>query len=261
MPLQEIYAQEWANRRGLGPGWIVNLEPTYNLSLGAVGIVDGAYFNGETTLDLRGVTGLQLDTNQRRDDKPWQFQSNSDISVGLSSSGTVAKKANWDLKVNFGRAAGASIHGTAMWWNGYADLGLVRSAIVEAAQDGRLHKGESIVVSQQLTGSGVLFVAEGNNASLQATASVAIAPGGVTPPIGSLSGGLSLVNSSGGAGMQSFGDGTVLAARLLYLGRRGWFWSRKFEVYGVLPIDEGQIEEMFMQPEEGDGPDQYFALV
>ena len=55
MTLRDIYAREWIKERGLGPGWIVNLEPTYNLSLGAVGIVNGQHFNGETRLDLRGV--------------------------------------------------------------------------------------------------------------------------------------------------------------------------------------------------------------
>ena len=264
MTLRDIYAREWIKERGLGPGWIVNLEPTYNLSLGAVGIVNGQNFNGETRLDLRGVSGLQLDSNQHRNATPWQFQSNKDISAGLSSSGTTATtvgKANWNLEVKFGSIAGASIHGTAMWWNGYADLGLVRTAIVEAAQDGRLHKGESVVVTQQLTGSGVLFLADGRNASLKATASIDVAPGGATPPIGSLSGNLSVVNASGGAQMQSFADGTVLAARLLYLGSRGWLWWRRFGAYGALPVDADEIEEIAMQPREGDGADEYFALV
>lgn len=264
MTLRDIYAREWVNKRGLGPGWIVNLEPTYNLSLGAVGIVDGQNFNGETSLDLRGVSGLQLDPNQHRNATPWQFQSNKNISAGLSSSGTTATtagKANWNLEVKFGSIAGASIYGTAMWWNGYADLGLVRTAIVEAAQDGRLHKGESVVVTQQLTGSGVLFLAEGHDASLKATASIDVVPGGATPPIGSLSGNLSVVNASGGAQLQSFADGTVLAARLLYLGSRGWLWWRKFKAYGALPLNADEIEEIAMQPRQGDGADEYFALV
>jgi hypothetical protein len=266
MSLQDVYARAWIKKRGLGPGWIVNLEPTYNLSLGAVGVVDGWHFKEETSLDRRGVTGLQLDPNQRRDHTPWQFQSNEQITIGLSSSGTTSGaagavgNANWDVDVKFGSTSGASIHGTAMWWNGYADLGLVRSGIIEAARDGRLHKGESVVVTQQLTGSGVLFLAEGHDASLKVTATIDVAPG-TTPPISSLSGKLSMVRTSGGAQSQSFADGTVLAARLLYLGTRGWMWWRRFEVYGARPPDADEVEETLMQPREGDATDEYFALV
>ncbi len=87
-----------------------------------------------------------------------------------------------------------------------------------------------------------------------------IAPG-TAPPIGSLAGKLSLVNSSAGAQFQSFADGSVLAARLLYLGRRGWLWRRDFEAYGVLETDPDQVEETVMKPVEGDRDDEYFALV
>jgi hypothetical protein len=228
-------------------------------------VVADQSFNPETSLDLRGVIGLQVDQDQHREDTPWQFQSNDGISIGVSSSGTTSgavgavAKANWDLKVKFGRTAGAIIHGTAMWWNGYADLGLVRAGIVEAAEDGRLHKGESVVVTQQLTGSGVLFLAEGRDASLEATASIDVAPG--IPQISSLSGKLSVDKSSGGAQMQAFADGTVLAARVLYLGTRGSLWWRRFEAYGALPADADEFEEIVMQPREGDGADEYFALV
>jgi hypothetical protein len=264
--LKEVFARAWRTKRGLGDGWLVNLEPTYNLGLGAVGVVDGDDFRAETTLDRRGVTGLDPDPDQRRSATPWQFQSNDGISVTLSSlgatSGAVAAvgAASWELDVNFGSASGVSIHGTAMWWNGYADLGLVRAGIVDAARDERLHKGESIVVSQQLTGAGLLLLAEGHNASLKATASVDVAPG-ATPSIGSLSGALGVVHSSGGAQMQRFDDGSVLAGRVLYLGVRGWFWWRRFEAFGVGPVRPDDAEMAIMQPSEGDGDDEYFALV
>lgn len=266
MTLREVYAKAWIKRRGLGEGWIVNLEPAYNLALGAVGVVSGIDFLPETTLEQRGVTGLQIDPNQQRKDTPWQFQSNDQIEVEVGSSGKtsgasdVVGHASWDVAVKFGKEAGVSIHGTAMWWNGYADIGVVRAGIVDAARKGRLHKGESIVVTQQLTGAGVVFTAEGNNASIKASASADIAPG-TLPPIGSLAGKLSLVNSSAGAQFQSFADGSVLAARVLYLGQRGWFWWRDFEAFGALEIDPDQIEETVIKPVEGDSDDEYFALV
>ena len=36
MILRDVYAKARIERRGLGEGWIVNLEPTFNLALGAV---------------------------------------------------------------------------------------------------------------------------------------------------------------------------------------------------------------------------------
>jgi hypothetical protein len=264
--LRDVYAQAWTKRRGLGEGWIVNLEPTFNLALGAVGVVSNGDFHPETTLELRSVTGLSVDRNQQRKDTPWQFQSNDEIEVRMGASGKSSGVSNavgaarWDVAIKFGREAGASIHGTAMWWNGYADIGVVRASIVDAARKGRLHQGESIVVTQQLTGAGVVFTAEGRNASIEASASADVGPGAV-PPIGSLAGKLSLVKSSAGAQFQSFADGSVLAARLLYLGRRGWFWSRDFEAYGALDVDPDQIEETVLKVIEGDGDDEYFALI
>lgn len=266
MSLRELYAKAWAQRRGLGPGWIVNLEPTYNLELGAVGVVSGIDFQPETTLSQRGVTGLAEDSLQQRANTPWQFQSNDQISVeiastGLTSGGAVAVgDAGWEVTVNFGADSGASIYGTAMWWRGYADIGIVRAAVVSAARAGRLHKGEAIVITQQLTGPGVLFTAEGHNASLRASASVNLSPGCV-PAIASLGGKLSVVRSSAGAQMQAFSDGAVLSARVLYLGFRGWLWWRDFEAYGASSIALDQVEEVAMKPVEGDGDDQYFGLV
>jgi hypothetical protein len=266
MTLRDVYAKAWIKRRGLGEGWIVNLEPTFNLALGAVGLVSGMDFQPETTLDVRGIAGLKLDSNQKREDTPWQFQSNDQIAIDMQSSGKTARaakavgQASWDLTVSFGQESGASIHGTAMWWSGYADLGIVRASIVDAARGGRLHKGESIVVTQQLTGPGIVFTAEGRSGSIKMSAS-ADATVGAVPSIGSLAGKLSLANSSAGAQFQTFAEGSVLAARLLYLGYRGWFWRRDFEAYGALGVDPDQIEETVMKPVAGDGDDEYFAMV
>lgn len=266
MNLREVYARAWAKRRGLGTGWIVNLEPTFNLALGAVGIVRGGEFYPETSLELRGITDLELDPNQQRNDTPWQFQSSDQIDIQLAAEGESSDalpspaSANYKLAVSFGKNAGVSIHGTAMWWSSYADMGAVRKGIVDAARKGRLNKGESVVVTQQLTGRGIVFSAAGRNATLEAAASVD-ASGGTLPIIGALSGKLSLVNSSAGAQFQSFADGAVLAARVLYLGRRGWLWSRDFEASGALDTDADQIEETVMRPVEGDRDDEYFAMV
>ena len=266
MSLHDVYSNAWVKKRGLGPGWIVNLEPNFNLELGAVGILDGQYFSRETTLKLRKVTGLKLDNDQRREETPWQFNSNNRIQVGVSASEETsdavkaAGEANWNVSVNFGKTAGVSIHGAAMWWNEYADLGIVRTEIIKAAREERLHKGESIVVAQQLTGPGVVFLAEGKTASLTAAASVKVAPGAI-PPVSSFSGKLSVTASSNGAQFQSFTDKSVLAARLLYLGKRGWLWSRRFEVFGTDAESMDKAEMRLMQPREGNGEYDYFALL
>jgi hypothetical protein len=267
MSLRELYARAWTERRGLGPGWIVNLEPTYNLDLGAVGVVSGIDFRAETILERRGVSGLLEDSTQQRLDTPWQFQSNDHIEVEIGSSGRTSGAAaatvgdvGWEVTVRFGKEAGASIYGTAMWWRSYADIGTVRAAVVDAARMGKLHKGESIVISQQLTGRGVLFTAEGKNASLRAIATADLSPG-TMPTIASLGGKLNVVKSAAGAQLQAFADGAVLSARLLYLGYRGWLWWRDFGAYGAFPLDLDQVEETVMLPVEGDRDDEYFALV
>ena len=83
----------------------------------------------------------------------------------------------------------------------------------------------------------------------------------MTPPVSSLSGKLSLTTSSGGAEFQSFADESVLAARLLYLGKRGWLWWRRFEVFGTGADSMDKAEMKLMQPREGDGEYDYFALL
>lgn len=264
MSLRDVYADAWRKRKGIGEGWIVNLEPTYNLSLGAVGVVSDGAFAPETTLERRGVAGLDVDANQKRGDTPWQFQSNDGINVQVGSAGNTTGAAAaiahgaWDVSVEFGSEAGVSIHGLAQWWNAYADLGVVRAKIVEAASHGQLHKGESIVVTQHLTGPGVVFTAIGGNASIRASASADLAPGTV-PPVASLAAKLSLVKSSAGAQFQTFDDRSVLAARVLYLGRRGFFWWRDFVAYGAVEVDLDQVEETVLDPVESDHG--YFALL
>jgi len=266
MSLKETYARAWIKAHGLPLGWIVNLEPTYNLALGAVGVMSRDDFLPETTLERRGVIGLALDDNQQRQDTPWQFQSNEEISVEVGQSGQtsgsvdVVGRAAWDVTVNFGSRAGVSIHGTARWSAGYADLGVVRQRIVEAAREERLHKGESIVVQQTLSGPGVFFTSEGNNAALRVSANADVGAAGV-PSVASLAGHLNLVRSSSGARFQSFAERSVLASRVLYLGTRGWLWWRDFAVFGAFPLDIDQKEEAVMNPVEGGGEDEYFALV
>ena len=109
----------------------------------------------------------------------------------------------------------------------------------------------------------MVFTAKGIKASLTAAASMKLAPG-MTPPISSLAATLNLKKSSGGAQFQSFADGSVLAARLLYLGTRGWLWWRRFEVFGTDADDADSMdkaEKVLMQPREGNGEYEYFALL
>lgn len=266
MSLRDEYARAWQRKEGLNTGWIVNLDPTYPLGLGHVGVVDDNEFHYETDLAARGVGGLELRQPWGLDNTAWALQSNDEIrySTGLAANtegqlGAVGE-AKIDVKVQFGRSAGVLMHGMAKWWDGFRDLGVLRAQIVQAARDGRLHAGESIVAERQLTGRGVAFIAQGQNASLDAEASASVAPGGL-PPIGSLSGNISVAQASAGATLKSFPDGSVIAARVLYLGTRGWFWWREFEVFGAVEASPEEAEEIVMKPEEGDGDDQYFALV
>ncbi len=269
--LKQVYAEAWRKHRGLGEGWIVNLEPTYNLALGAVGVVEGDEFRPETTLEQRGVGPLATDgaaSDGAPEPLPWQFQSNDGITVSTEvgattpAAGGVVGSAALSASISFGSSQGVSIFGTSRWWNGYSDLGVVRREIVAAARAGQLHEGESIVVSQEITGAGVVFTSKGKNASIEVSGSADVAPGGA-PSIASLHAGLRVERASGGADYQSFADGSVLAARLLYLGRRGFFWWRDFVAFGAVASHDArvQVEETLIEPVEGDGDDQYVALL
>ncbi|MCW2529611.1 MAG: hypothetical protein JWM76_4471 [Pseudonocardiales bacterium] len=266
MSLQDTWSKAWRTKYGLPLGWLVNLEPTQSVPLGEVGVVDDGHLAHETTLEQRGVNGLSVDPDSRRDDSEWQFASNEGISVDLSSAGktdgpvAAIGKANWKLDLSFGAESGAASYGTAMWWTRYSDLGRVRSAVVEAAEQGRLHKGESIVVEQQVSGKGVLFLSQGSHGSLGAEANIDVKPGAV-PSIASLSGLMHVSHSSGAAAAKSFSDGSVLAFRSLVLGTRGFFWWRQFEAFGALPTDPDELEEITLSPVEGEGDNEYFALL
>lgn len=272
MSLREVYADAWAMKRGLGRGWIVNLEPSYALELGAVGVVKGNDFAPETSLAARGITGLDVMNSDPREGTAWDFQSNDEIrvSVGVKGEsgglGSHLGDVGLELSVDFGSEFGVSAHGTGMWWPQFVDVGVVRSRLIDAANTGALHAGESIVVAQQLTGPGVMFTSQGKNGSLTAEASADVGLGGL-PSVASLSGKLSVTKSSEGAQIQNLPNRAVLAARVLFLGTRGWFWWRRFEVFGGTELPDNSadqvldIETSVMSPVEGTGENEYFAML
>jgi hypothetical protein len=182
---------------------------------------------------------LELDPDQTTNiNTAWEFASDTQIKSSLTFKASTGKAIGWlgdasvGVSVQFGDEQGITSHGTWMRWEQVKDVGIMRRDIINAAVDGRLHEGESFVAGRQLTGKGVLFRSEGSNGSLKATAAAKIAPTrGLT--IASLSGALIVVENKGAASKQDFADEGVLSARLLYLGKRGFFWHRSFVIYGI----------------------------
>ncbi len=267
MSLREAYEEAWRERYGLPQGWIVNPEPGRTIALGAIGTVDDTGFQYDATLAGRGIgQDLPTDPHQQRQDNPWSFQSHEEIKVGISAAAEVpgagpVGDAAFDVDISFGRTAGVSVYGDAKWFSGYADVGVVRTVVVEAARKDLLFKGDSIVVTQQLSGPGLMFLAEGRDAEIHVRGSARVGPGQL-PPISKLSGSLGVVSSSGGARYEVVPDGAVLAVRVLQLGRRGFFWWRRFVAYGAAyAADLDQIEETHLTPVEGEGEHEYFALL
>lgn len=270
MSLKEEYAQAWRNKKGLGLGWIVNLEPTKDLPLGAVGVVDGEDFRYETTLALRKIVELGTTPDENSDPTPWLFQSNDSSHFSLGNAVTTAGavgaigQASWDIGVQFGSSAGAVAWGMSQSWDRYEDIGVVRARLLEAVKEGTLHVGESVVVERQLSGAGFVVTTESANASWNATVSADIAPGG-GPDLASASADFAVGNASAATDYKRFGSGSVLAARVLQLGYRGFFWWREVAVFGgVEDIDPAQVEAEVMTGGQSDGwdadDDQYFLL-
>ena len=262
MSAKRTFARAWSRARGLGDGWIVNLEPSRNLGLGAVGVLTDGEFQSETTLRNRGVRGLETDVDEQGRGQPWSFQTDRDIRVDVAVGANIVgtESSSCELSVSFGQQSGVSIHGSGMWWNRYSDLGLVRAAIVAAARESTLHPGEAIVVAQQVTGAGIVFSSEGGSSLIHLSGNFEV-PADPFPDVALMASRLRVVRSNGHVHAQSFSDGSVLAARLLYLGFRGWFWWRELTAFGALSRSPEQLEATILEPTEGSGEHQYFALL
>lgn len=60
--------------------------------------------------------------------------------------------------------------------------------------------------------------------------------------------------------MEKFGDGAVIAARVMQVGHRGMWWWRKIVILGLDEVTLQQQEAATFKRVEGDGLDEYFLL-
>ena len=262
MSLTSSYAKAWREQYGLGLGWFVNTQPNDKIALGLKGQLHGDSFGQSGA--FAALSDLVPPPSTPTDNSEWLFQSTTSISVHSDVEGQTGVNIGWlggakaGVKASFGTEAGVSALGTHKWFDRFPDLDAVRARLRQAVADGTLVEGDAIVVERQLTGKGVMFVSNGGQASIEATASGSIAPGAVK--IADFSLDLGVTKSQGAVTMEKFDDNSVIAARVMCVGHRGMWWWRKITLFGINPISPEQQEALTFEPVEGDGDNHYFLL-
>lgn len=262
MSLTSAYARAWQQQYGLPPGWFVNVQPNDAVTLGLKGRLMGDFF--QRSGPLAQLSALVPKPPKPHDISEWQFQSSSGIAFAAAVKGGTSASTGWlgaaqaGVKASFGQEAGVSALGSHKWFHRFPDMDRVRVALREALTAGDLVEGDAVVVELQLTGRGVLLASQGGEASLEALAGASAAPGGVG--IADFSADLSVTSKHGAVTMETFGDGAVIAARVMQVGHRGMWWWRRIVVLGLDAVPPRQQEAVTFQRVEGDGPDEYFLL-
>jgi hypothetical protein len=262
MSLTGIYTRAWEKQYGLAPGWFVNTQPNDSIPLGLKGQVEGDAFRQSGP--LARLTDLAPVPPHSNDHSEWQFQSSSSIDFDAAVAGHTSQNLDWlgasqaGIKASFGSQAGVLAVGARKWFHRFPDMDKVRSALRDAVTAGELVEGDAVVVELQLSGQGVMLCSQGGDASVEALASGAVSPGGVS--IADFSGNLSVTKKHGAVTMEKFGDGTVIAARVMQVGHRGMWWWRKIIVMGLSEVSPRQQEAATFTSVEGDGRDEYFLL-
>jgi len=263
MSLAELYADAW--RKKYGWSWVPNFDPKYPIALGNVGrSISDEKFAYESTVGQRGIAAPAIESEEEGADSSWSFQTSSDIAVNFVANAQGEPPIAWlgnaqvGIDVSFGKRAGVSIHGQSRRHRRYANMTALRDTVIDAAEQGKIHQGEAVVVEVQLSGPGVQFVGSGKNASLKVPLEASAPKVGV--PLVELNGKLGIARDAVGAFFREFTGGSVVGYRALRLGKKGWFWWRRWDVAGFIADGDDPAEE-FLRPQEGDQPDTYFALL
>lgn len=262
MSVTSTYAKAWQQHYGLAPGWFVNTQPNDPISLGLKGHLLGDAF--QQSGPVARLEALAPKAPKPGKDSEWQFQSSSSIHVETAVKAQTAASIGWlgeaeaGIKASFGGEAGVAATGTHKWFHRFSDMNVVRTALREAVAAGELVEGEAVVVELQLTGKGLLIASNGGDSSIEAVTRGAVAPGGVS--LADFSGSLLVTRRDGAVTMEKFGDGAVIAARVMQVGHCGMWWWRKLVVFGLDEVGARQKEMAALMKSEGDGPDEYFLL-
>src|SRR6218665_675821 len=244
MSLTSAYAKAWQDQYGLPPGWFVNTQPNDEIPLGLKGRLDDDTF--QRTSLLTKLSGLVPTSPGPNDDSEWQFQSSSSIESSAAIEGKTGQSIAWlagakaGVKASFGRSAGVSAYGANKWFDRFPDLDVVKTILRGAVADGSLVEGDAVVVERQLTGKGLMLVSQGGEASIEALADASVAPHGVK--IADFSAGLTVTKQNGAVALEKFGDGSVIAARVMHVGHRGMWWWRELVVVGITEITPAEQE-------------------
>jgi hypothetical protein len=262
MSLTSAYARAWQQQYGLAPGWFVNTQPNDTIPLGLKGQVLGEYF--QHSGPLAQLSRLMPEPSPPQDNSAWQFQSSSSIEFDAAVKGTTSGNIGWlgtaqaGVKASFGQEAGLSALGSHKWFHRFPDMDSVRTALRAAVAAGDLVEGDAVVVELQLTGPGVLLASQGGGASIEALASGSVSPAAVN--IADFAGNLSVTKKHGAVTMEQFGDGAVIAARVMQVGHRGMWWWRRLVILGVEELSPREQETAGLRRVEGDDVDEYFLL-
>jgi hypothetical protein len=254
--LGDVYLKSLQKRYGYPKGWMANWPPDFSQRLGVIGSISGGKINRDALLKDKGIHARK-DPNRGGVAGPWNFQSDKSIKVSI---GLDASTPGWEwigsakggVKVGFGRAGGAVLGIGSSHLEGLLDIDGLKDELLKAAKTNKIAFGQAIVVEQQVADSGLLLVAEADNAELTAKVSADIGPTGIQS-LASVAGSLNLQDQSHSVAVNAFPKGFTVAFRVLKLGTHGfWWWKR-------IVVKAAAVTEMDEESQLADSD--YFAVL
>lgn len=237
--LGDLYSEAIERKYDFPRGWKANWPPGFDYKLGQVGTIDDeGRFSYDGKLSNYQINAREV-SDPDRADGPWQYQSNEQINIEV---GTDASLPAWKwlgnakagLKVGFAKSGGLVLAVGSSHVRRLADLDRLRKDFLEAAQAGRLHVGQAVIVEMQVADCGLVIASMDGSGELTAKTNFDVTPSG-GPALVSFAADFRLQQASSAVSSQSFPDGFPIAFRVLQLGKRGWFWWRRLVVLGLAP--------------------------
>jgi hypothetical protein len=249
--LGRVYRDALERQYDLPQGWVANWPAGSDYVLGQVGTIDddGHFAVGATLSDV-GVAASQ-DPEPGMTDGPEQFQSSNDIEFAIETDASLPAwkfigNAKAGLRVGFEKHAGVLVAVGSARRQRLANIDGLKRKLISAAEQRKLHAGQAVIVEMQVAESGLVITSAGGSGELEATTSFDVGPTG-TPKLLNFAADLDVKRQSAAMDHATYPNGFITAFRVVKLGRRGWWFWRRFTVSGVraggLDDPEALLEE------------------